>query len=251
MDGTLYLGDTLLPGARALVWHLSENRLPFCLFTNNSSSSRQSYVEKLRRMGLELQENQILTSAYATMLWLSQKGIRSLFLMAVPEVEEEFRSSGFILDDASPEAVVLAFDKTLTYQKLCRAHQLLQDPSRVYVATHPDLVCPMPAGSIPDTGAMIALLQASTSRLPDVIGKPNRLMVSMAERLLDCTSDRMAIVGDRLYTDMKMGLDHGLTTVLLFSGETVPEDPGLLQMRPDLCFDNAQGLLQWMLTNEQ
>lgn len=244
MDGTLYLSESLLPGAKDLVDYFQKQGIPFCLFTNNSSFSRMAYVTKLGKMGIVVDKEQILTSAYATILWLQSEGISSIYLMSVPEVTEEFLQAGFRLDSTKPEAVVLTFDKTLTYEKLCIAHRLLLDTRIRFVSSHPDLVCPMADASIPDAGAMMALLKASTGRDPIVIGKPESGMVKMAESYLGCDASRMAIVGDRLYTDMRMGKNHGLTTVLLFSGETTRDTAGIQEISPDHCFDNALELYQ-------
>jgi HAD superfamily hydrolase (TIGR01450 family) len=248
MDGTLYLSHCVLPGAKELIDHFNQNSIPYCLFTNNSSLSRKDYVVKLENLGLDCEPSRILTSAWATILWLLKRNIQRVYLMAVPSVCQEFSDAGLILDSVNPEVVVLAFDQSLDYEKLKRAHQFLLD-GVPYIATHPDLVCPTSTGSIPDCGAMIALLKASTGREPEIIGKPSRNMVDMASVLLGALPQSMAIVGDRLYTDMRMGFDHGLITVLLLSGETQAEDLKDVVQKPDYCFGGAKELLEWIYSS--
>jgi len=245
MDGTLYLSNSVLPGARELLNHFNKNSIPFCLFTNNSSLSRKDYVKKLSLLGLKADPSRILTSSWATILWLIKRNIKNVYLLAVPSVCEEFLEAGINLVTENPDMVVLAFDQTLDYDKLKRAHKFLLE-GVPYIATHPDMVCPTSEGSIPDCGAMIAFLKASTGREPEVIGKPSRNMVDMASLLLGCTPQSMAIVGDRLYTDMQMGFDHGLLTVLLLSGETRLEDLHQVNQKPDHCFQGAEELLEWI-----
>ncbi len=244
MDGTVYLGKRLLPGAKGFFRLLDRRGLPYLFFTNNSSADRTLYRDKLAGMGLEVEADQIITSGEATALYLTtQTPYRRVFVLGTPSLEREFRDAGLELVDERPDAVVLGFDKTLTYAKLERACHLLL-AGVPFVATHPDKVCPTEDGPIPDAGSMIALLRAATGRRPVVVGKPERRMVQMALRKLgpDCQARDVAIVGDRLYTDMRMGRRAGLTTICVLSGETKRADLRTTRDKPDYVVESIREL---------
>ena len=248
MDGTFYLGDALLPGALAF-WNLCRDRGIGCAFlTNNSSRGTETYLRRLRGMGVpHLSAGQIFTSADATLLYLAERRLGpSLLLVGTPSLAEQFRAAGYAPDGGSPQAVVLGFDTTLTYEKLtalCRAVAA----GLPYIATHPDMVCPVSDGVIPDIGATIAYVEAVTGRRPDaVIGKPNAAIAQAAARRFGCAVEELCMVGDRLYTDIALGR-CGCGTVLVLSGESGRGDlPGAAH-QPDLvCEDLAElcGLLE-------
>jgi len=251
MDGTVYLGHRLLAGARAFFRLLGRRRIPCLFFTNNSSADRTLYRDKLVGMGLEVTADQVITSGEATALYLATRTpYRRLFVLGTPSLERELQEAGFTLAaDGAVDAVVLGFDRTLTYAKLERACHLLR-AGVPFIATHPDLVCPSEAGPVPDAGSMIALLRAATGRRPKVIGKPNRTMVAMALRKLGggVRARDVAIVGDRLYTDMRMGRRAGLTTILVLSGETTREDLERTRDRPDYVFESIRELTRELKT---
>jgi HAD superfamily hydrolase (TIGR01450 family) len=176
-------------------------------------------------MGISTPPEKVMTSGMATVAYLKElnRG-RRIFLLGTPSLENEFTSAGFELTDDKPGFVVLGFDKTLTYKKLETACKLM-DSGVPLIATHPDKVCPTETGYIPDAGSMIALIESATGKLPvAVIGKPDRKLVTAALAAMDISSDRAAMVGDRIYTDMRMGRDAGLTTILVLSGESSAED---------------------------
>ena len=212
MDGTIYLGTRLLPGAKGFFRLLARRGIPHLFFTNNSSSDRTLYRDKLRGMGLDVAADQIITSGEATALYLATRTpYRRLYVLGTPSLEREFRDAGFTLADDRVDAVVLGFDKTLTYAKLERA---------------------------------VHLLRAATGRKPVAIGKPNRTMVQMALRKLGpgYRPANVAIVGDRLYTDVRMGRRAGLTAILVLSGETRREELATTRDVPDYVFASIREL---------
>lgn len=254
LDGTFYLGERLLPGAQRFLDVLAGRGLDFLFLTNNSSRAPQDYRTKLARLGVDVPLEKIFTSGEATARYLMGRYpvLPSLALFGTPALEEQVRSFGFVLDDPAPQAVVLGFDKTLTYEKLCRLCDLVRAGLPFY-ATHPDFNCPVPGGFIPDTGAMLALVKASTGRDPDaVIGKPNCIMAEMAAARLGLPLESLAMVGDRLYTDVALGAAACIPSVLVLSGETRPADLEKSPHVPDLiCADLdelAQALLDSPLT---
>jgi len=247
MDGTVYLGRRRLPGATRFFHHLDRYGMPYLFFTNNSSADSTLYRDKLGSMGIDVAADQIITSGEATATYLATATAhRRLHVLGTPSLEREFVRAGLTLvtgDDDRVDAVVVGFDKTLTYAKLERACRLLLGGA-AFVATHPDKVCPTEQGPIPDCGSVLALLRAATGRRPTIVGKPYRRMAAMALRKLgpDYKARDVAIVGDRLYTDMRMGHRAGLTTILVLSGETQKADLAATRDKPDYVFDSIREL---------
>lgn len=247
MDGTFYLSNRLLEGALRFINILRAQQKKFLFLTNNSSKHRGQYAEKIRRLGLPIPEDLVLTSGEATALHLKkqQPGAR-LFVVGTPFLEEEFRQHGFQLVDQKPDFLVLGFDTTLTYQKLWKLCDFVRE-GIPYIATHPDFNCPTETGWMPDVGAMIAFVQAATGRTPDlVVGKPNRLIVDAAAEKLKLPVSRLAMIGDRLYTDIALGQSSGILTVLVLSGETKIEDLKDSPFQPDYIFQNLAGVAEWL-----
>ena len=238
MDGTFYLGERLLPGAAAFIARLRAAAEPFVFLTNNTSQNRQHYLAKLERLGIQISEDEIFTAAEASALWLRDRapGCR-LFLAGTPALADVFGEHGFQLVQEDPDWVVLGFDTTLTYARLWKLCDHVRG-GRPYLATHPDFNCPTDGGFMPDIGAMIAFVEASTGRRPDVvIGKPYAPIVEALAGKLGVPAGAMCMVGDRLYTDIALGA-HGVMTVLVLSGETSREDLQSSPYVPDLVVED-------------
>ncbi len=250
MDGTFYLSDRLLEGALRFIDVLREQRKEFLFLTNNSSKHRRQYAEKIRGLGLPLNEESVLTSGEATALFLKEKHPgASIFLVGTPSLEEEFRQHGFRLVEQEPQLLVLGFDTTLTYQKLWRLCDFVR-AGIPYIATHPDFNCPTEKGFMPDVGAMIAFVKAATGREPDlVVGKPNRLIVDAAAVKMNLQVNQLVMIGDRLYTDIALGKSSGIVTVLVLSGETKVGDLQDSPFQPDYTFQNLAGVADWLERN--
>ncbi len=233
MDGTVYLGSRLLPGSLDFLHYLAETGRDHLFLTNNSSRNSHYYAQKLTKLGWTAQPEEILTSGEATALYLGGiKPAAKLYLLGTPDLEAEFEAHGFILTDEQPEYVVLGFDMTLTYEKLVRACDLIR-AGVPFIATHPDLNCPTETGYIPDCGAMTALITASTGVRPRVIGKPNREIIDAMFRKKPVQRTQVAMVGDRLYTDIVMGHNAEVTSVLVLSGEAKESDIPEAPVKPD------------------
>ena len=214
MDGTVFLGEQLLPGALAFLEHLDRSDTPFFFLTNNSSRSQPEYQQKLARLGLEVRADRIFTSGEATAIYLNkQKPAAKIYLVGTPALEKEFQRHGFNLVDHDPDYAVLGFDTTLTYKKLWQLCDYVR-ADVPFIATHPDVNCPTESGFMPDIGAMIALVEASTGRGPDVIvGKPYPPVVEALVEKTGFPAEEICMVGDRLYTDIALGR-AGFMTVL-------------------------------------
>ncbi len=244
MDGTIYLGERLFPFTRAFLRRAGESGRSCFFLTNNSSKSAHAYEHKLARMGIEAGAGRIITSGHAAISLLRRDfpGKR-VFLLGTDELRAEFARGGIALDDTAPEVAVWAFDTGLAYTRLCQFCDFVR-AGLPYIATHPDLNCPTEAGFIPDVGSFIELIRASTGRVPDLTaGKPHRPIVDEVLKRTGFKASEIAMVGDRLYTDVKTGLDHGLLSILVLSGET---DEAMLRksgVTPDLVFESLADMI--------
>lgn len=242
MDGTIYLGPNPIPGAAEFVAYLRESGRDFLFFTNNPTSDARKYSEKLAGMGIEARPDDVLTSGEAMARYLlSETPYRRVCVLGTPSFEEELRRAGFELTEDGPDAVVLSFDKTLTYAKLERASLLLCE-GLPYLATNPDKVCPTEYGPVPDCGAMAALLYEATGRMPKYVGKPNPEMIAMGVQKLSAAPEASAMVGDRTYTDMQMAYNAGIVSILVLSGETEHADVAQLARKPEYVFHSVAEL---------
>ncbi len=239
MDGTFYLGNTLLEGSSDFLSKLATDEdKHFKFITNNSSKSRDDYIKKLSSMGFDFPAEKVMTSGEATVIYLKNiSDKRKVYLVGTKSLEDEFEKAGFILDEQSPDYVVLGFDTTLTYEKLWKMCDFVKSGVE-YIATHPDFNCPIEGGEMPDIGAMIAFVKAATGKTPFVIGKPNKYIIDAAVDGLDIDFSQIAMVGDRLYTDIAIGKNAGINSILVLSGETKLEDLEGSDIVPDFIFSN-------------
>jgi HAD superfamily hydrolase (TIGR01450 family) len=248
MDGTIYLGGTLFPFTLPFLSQLKSLGIGYTFVTNNCSRSRAEYVERLREMGIEVEPDAISTSAQATVYYLHSRlpGVRRLFVLGTPGLNEDLCQGGYEIVDDHPDAVVVGFDSALTYDRLAHtAYWIAQKPP--YIATHPDRVCPTDRPIVlPDCGAICALLESATGRRPDAIpGKPSPAMLQTIIARYGISPGEIAMVGDRLYTDMRMARDAGAMAILTLTGEAqladVENAPS--NERPDLIVSNLAELL--------
>jgi len=222
MDGTVYLGNNPIPGAFEALEYLRTHGRKICFLTNNSSRANITYRNKLKNVfNFTAGEDEVYTSAQATCMFLKNKhNGKKVFLLAPDDVKAEFEAFGIPLDDENPDIVVLAFDTTLTYDKLFKACKFI-DQGKLYVATHPDNFCPDPVCNMPDIGGFIACIEKTLGVLPDVIvGKPYEEMAAAVQSKFGLKKEEIAMVGDRLYTDIKFGVNNGFKSILVLTGET-------------------------------
>lgn len=251
MDGTIYLGGKILPAARELLDYLRQSNRKYLFLTNNSSADKHYYQAKLQQMGIECQAEEILTSGEATVRYLHNiKPQARIYLLGMPSLEQEFRDWGFELAEQDVDYVVLGFDRTLTYDKLTKACNLLR-AGVPFLATHADINCPTEDGYIPDCGAMLAFFKASTGVEAQVVGKPNTSFLQMAINKLECQPNELAMVGDRLYTDILMGINASVCTVAVLTGETTQAEIGKSNYKPDYVCKDLSVLLKWLRAADQ
>ena len=247
MDGTIYLGEQWIDGAREFLAKIEASGRNYVFVTNNSSKNAAVYVEKLGRMGLAVGEEKIVTSGQATIAYLQRHYPGAcVFLLGNPMLQAEFMQAGIALEEERPDVVVTAFDTTLDYAKMCKVcdHVRAGIP---YLATHPDYNCPTESGFIPDAGAIHAFIHASAFRYPDrVIGKPNEDIISYLTSRVKTKREHIAMVGDRLYTDIAAGRNHGLKSVLVLSGEASLEDVQTSETVPHLIFSSVREMIPFL-----
>ena len=224
MDGTVYKGGDLIPGATDFIASLKAHDIPFVFLTNNSSHSRDYYYNKLTRMGFDVSIENVLTSNIATIRFvLSERPGKKVYVVGSPDVVDEVRSAGVDVVEEDPDIVYLTFDRTITYDKINKAYKALCNGAEL-IATHPDDVCPTETDYDIDIGPFIRMLEQMCQTTAVVIGKPNRLMLEMAAREMGVDAKGTVMVGDRLYTDIRIGNLAGTATILVLSGETCRQD---------------------------
>lgn len=243
LDGTVYLGDTLLPGAREFLHFLEKRNIHYYFLSNNSSRSKQDYVRKISNLGIPVTEAKIILSTDGVIEFLLRDQAKEIFVIGTESMQQMFIQAGLSVDSTDPKYVVLGYDTELTYDKLKKGALYLQQKA-VLLATHPDTVCPTPEGSIPDVGAMLALFEKATGKKPALIfGKPNPEMISHVLKQHKTSPEETVMIGDRLYTDMELAFRVGCGSILVLSGETQPGDLRNTQQRPGLVVKNLGRLL--------
>lgn len=249
MDGTFFLGDNLLPGALELLELFNRRKLPFSFLTNNTSLSKLDYVQKLRDLGVREEDARVYTAGDATIAYLKKHHLgKKVYLLGTQSLEESFRAGGIELSKCDAKVAVIGYDTTLTYTRLSAFCGLVRQ-GLPYIATHPDVNCPSPEGPVPDIGAMMSLVEASTGRKADVvIGKPNPGIVNALADEWGLSPEDLVMVGDRLYTDIALGQTAGVRTVLVLSGETRLEDVDNAKYQPDLVCENLADLTRYLLS---
>ena len=235
MDGTIYKGKDLFACTIPFLARLRDSGIGYTFLTNNTSRSKTDYVAKLRAFGIECGERQIYTPADSTIVYLKDHypGSVSIAVLGTPSLCRQFEQAGFTVTWDSPQAVVVGFDTTLTYEHLCCAAYWISR-ELPFIATHPDLVCPTDEATVlVDCGSICAALTAATGRHPVVLGKPDPSILLDLCRALGLAPRQVAMVGDRIYTDMAMARAAGAVGILVLSGEATAEDAAALDTPQD------------------
>lgn len=249
MDGTLNMGDVAIAGAMDTLKFLDKKGKRICFVTNNSSKSKYDYFYKMKKMGYDAKLEQIITSGMATAQYISRHlPYKSAYVLGTDCLKQEFKDYGIEVKEIHEDAdiVILAFDTELTYEKLFHATNLISKGS-IYLATHPDFVCPSDLGDMPDAGAIMELIFKTNGKRPDVVvGKP---CAPMAEYVFDHCSvhpDKVAFIGDRLYTDIMFGINNKMTSILVLTGETTLEMLYASDIKPDYVLASVNELRKYV-----
>ncbi|MBR2634848.1 MAG: HAD-IIA family hydrolase [Clostridia bacterium] len=246
MDGTLYLGNRLFDFTAELLSDLKKRGKQYRFMTNNSSKSVADYVIKLKKMGIDSDRGDFITSAQATVYYLKKNHPDAcLYVCGTQSLREEFERAGFetTFDPERAQCIVMGFDTELTFQKLRDVSYLLCTRKIPYIATNPDYVCPTEFGFVPDCGSVCDMIFRATGQRPVVIGKPEALMPQLAMEEAGVLPEKTAVVGDRIYTDVESGLRAGCLGVLVMSGETTPAILRESPVKPDLVLKDAAEIL--------
>lgn len=248
MDGTLYLGDRLYDFTADLLKTLKATGRKYLFMTNNSSKSVEDYVVKLARLGISANREDFITSSQATAHYLKiHHPGKTLYVCGTRSLKKELEGEGFAVTERAEDAecIVMGFDTELTFQKLHDVSWLLLTrPDIPYVATNPDYVCPTEFGSVPDCGSVCDMIFNATGKRPSVVGKPGPLMPLLAMERLGFAPGETAVVGDRIYTDVKCGLNAGITGILVLSGESTLQTLAESAVKPHLVLEDASEILK-------
>lgn len=212
-------------------------------FTNNSSRSLKDYIRKLSKFGFEARAEEIIMSTHTLISYLKTKKIKSVYLLGTPAMRKMLAESGIRHSTQNPKAVVVGFDKTITYQKLLEACRFV-DRGLPYIVTHPDYFCPTDIGPEPDCGSFAKVIELTTKRLPlAVLGKPHPSMIVEALRRSRAKKSEVILVGDRLQTDIEMGKRSKIDTLLVLTGETQLKDLKKSKTKPSYILRSVQSLV--------
>ena len=242
-DGTLYLGKQILPGAKELLNHLEKNHIQPVICTNNSSKTPAYYAQQLQTMGFSVSEKNILVSIQPALSFFKKNKITSIYYAANKAVGNYIQDEGFTYTTQNPQAVLLTYDTELDYEKITLMTRFIQQ-GIPYFATHCDWVCPTEQGPLPDIGTFIDLLEKATNQRPHrFFGKPELDMILPHLEKHNCSLNEVVMIGDRLYTDIAMGKNNALTTILTLTGETTLPSYERQSIRATLIVETLEELL--------
>lgn len=247
LDGTLYLGDRLFPFTQQLLKTIRTRGRRYLFMTNNSSKSVADYVKKLKRLGISTTEQDFITASQATVYYLKHHHPTArLYVCGTASLCRELEQEGFTVTDSlsQVDCIVMGFDTELTFQKLEDVSRLLLTRELPYIATNPDLVCPTEFGSVPDCGSVCQMIFNATGKRPLVIGKPSPLMPQLAMEKWGFTGEETAVIGDRIYTDIKSGLNAKTISILVMSGETTEDILSNSPDKPDLVLPDCSEIMR-------
>lgn len=245
-DGTLSLGNKLLNGSKDFIDTLKAKNIQFAVATNNSSKTGHEHIKNLNSMGLNFTNENIIVSLDVAIAYIKKTNIKNLFWIANTNVSNHLNNF-FNYDEANPEGILVTFDTELNYQKLTILTKLLHRNIPYYV-THSDIVCPTDTYDIPDIGTYITMMQMTTNRIPDIsFGKPSQYYIDYIKQKYNIAESDIVIVGDRLYTDIKLAEGNDITSVLVLSGETTANMYNNSEINADIIvesIDNLKNILE-------
>lgn len=243
MDGVIYRGGELIPGADTFVTRLLEHEVPFLFLTNNSQRTQRDVATKLKRMGIPAKEKHVFTCAMATAHFLAaQKPKGTAFVIGEGGLLQALHSCGYAIVDHEPDYVVVGEGRTLTLEMLETATRLILDGARL-IATNLDPNCPTQNGLRPGCGATVAFLEAATGVRALGVGKPSPLMMGAARKALELQTSETVMIGDTMETDILGGAQLGFRTILVLSGGTARDDVDRYAYQPDLVVDSIADLI--------
>jgi len=247
LDGTVYRGEKLIPGARETVEKLKSLGKKVVYLSNKPIQTREDYAAKLTRLGISTDPAEVINSSLVMARWLSQQAAgATIYVIGEPSLVAEMASAGFRLSEAPEEVqyVVAAFDRTFDYRKLNIALQAIKGGAH-FVATNPDRTCPVEGGEIPDCAAMIGAVEGTTGKkVETIVGKPSVVMIQVAMSSIGLATQDCLLVGDRLETDIVMGKNAGMATALVLTGVTGRESLRHSSIQPDYVWESLAEIIR-------
>lgn len=249
-DGTLMVGNSSIIQTKDFFDILNQKSISYVVLTNNSSKSNNEHTDSFNNSGIEINKDNIFSSLDCFVSYSKKMGIKNIFWIATNKVSDYLQEKEFIFNDTDPEALLLTYSPEITYTEIS-TFNLFLNRNTLYFATHCDKVCPTETGNIPDIGSFIALLEASSGRLPDMyFGKPEKMIVDMLLQKLNKVIDNTVIIGDRLYTDIKLAHNCNIFSILVLSGETTRADYEFSPIKADIVLKNINSITK-LLQNTQ
>jgi 4-nitrophenyl phosphatase len=246
LDGVLYRGVQPLPGASEFVQWLRDREVSFRLVTNNATLTPGQYIEKLAKMGIAVERDEIFTSALATALYLQHERPvdteQTAYVIGEEGLVAALRAIDVRITDQQPEWVVVGLDRNITYDKLATACLAIRAGAG-FLGSNPDTSFPSEHGLVPGAGSLLAALQAATGVQPVVVGKPQPLMLQLAMEGLGGTPENTAMLGDRLDTDILGAHNLGMPSILVLTGVSTREELAQSPYAPELVVDDLAGLI--------
>jgi NagD protein len=243
MDGVLVRGAVAIPGANEFIARLRERGLPFLVLTNNSLYTRRDLAARLQRIGLDVQEEAIWTSALATADFLeNQRPQGTAFVIGESGLTTALHGAGYTLIERDPDYVVIGETRTYSFSRITQAIRLVMAGAR-FIATNPDPTGPSPEGPVPATGSIAALISRATGVAPYFVGKPNPLMMRSALNAIGAHSETATMIGDRMDTDIVSGLEAGMRAILVLTGSTTRAEAETYPFRPSHIVDSIADLV--------
>ena len=248
MDGTIYLDNELFDGSLDFINTLIKKNIRYVFLTNNSSSNLQNYVDKLTRIGVPATKDNIFTSGMAMGVYLNENyPNQKVYLVGTKSLYNELLNYNINLVEDNPDIVVIGFDRELTYEKLEKACKFIDDGA-IFLATNPDYVCPTEFGSVPDCGSVCDMLYNvmitnATKKKPNYIGKPSPMMINLLKNKYKIDKEKIAMVGDRVYTDIMSGYNAGVKTICVLSGESTIETVENSEIKPDYVLNSVKDII--------
>lgn len=244
MDGTIYEGARLFPFVNEFLEYIENNGGRYIFITNNSSRSVKDYVLKLSGMGVKVTEDNFFTSSQATALYLNEHHKnKKIYCMGTRSMVKEMKKMGVTVTESTEDAecIAVGYDTELTYQKLIDVSYLLQTKKDIpYIATNSDRGCPTEFGLVPDCFAICEAINYAAKRRPIYIGKPDRFMIDYAVQMSGYSKEEAVVIGDRLYTDIASGVNAGVDTVCVLSGESTQRDIDESTVKPTYVFEDIK-----------
>ena len=246
MDGTIYLDNDLFDGTLDFLAAVKNSGGKYLFVTNNSSKSTDAYVDKLAKIGIKATCDDFLTSTDATCIYINNNYPgKKFYVSGTSSFLAQLRDSGIVTTTEIEDdifGIVMGNDTELTFKKLDDVCKLLTKRELVYIATNPDWVCPTSYGYVPDCGAVAEMINRATGKLPVFIGKPKPEMILLAIERYGYSKDETLMIGDRVYTDIASGVNAGVDTVLVLSGEGTINDVESSDTKPTYIMDNIREL---------